>query len=122
VTIYDAVGGSATFERLVEAFYAGVADDPLLRPLYPEDLTGPRRHLTLFLIQYFGGPQTYSEERGHPQLRMRHQPFAIGPAERDAWLRHMAAALDTLELPALAKEQLRGYFTGAANFLINQPA
>jgi hemoglobin len=121
VTIYDAVGGAPTFERLVEAFYAGVANDPILRPLYPKDLEGPRRRLTLFLIQFFGGPATYSEERGDPALRARHVPFAIGQAEREAWLARMSAALDTLDLPPLAREQFRGYFEGAAKFLMNQP-
>jgi hemoglobin len=120
ITIFDAVGGAATFEALVDAFYAGVESDPLLRPLYPEDLAGPRRHLTLFLMQYFGGPDTYSQERGHPQLRGRHQRFSIGQAERDAWMRHMTAALDGLDMPELAREQFRGYFAGAASFLMNR--
>jgi hemoglobin len=120
VTVYEAVGGAATFERLVDTFYAGVAEDALLRPMYPEDLSGPRRHLALFLMQYFGGPSTYSDERGHPQLRKRHLPFAIDQAARDAWLRHMSAAIDRLELPELARDQLRGYFEGAATFLINR--
>ncbi|HEX6513375.1 MAG TPA: globin, partial [Chloroflexota bacterium] len=80
-----------------------------------------RRRLTLFLMQYFGGPGTYSEERGHPRLGMRHVPFSIGKAERDAWLGHMSAALDSLELSALVKEQLRSYFDGAATFLMNRP-
>jgi hemoglobin len=121
MTIYEAVGGAETFERLVEGFYAAVAGDPVLRPLYPEDLSAPRRHLTLFLMQYFGGPSTYSEERGHPQLRARHLPFAIGRAERDAWVRHMSEALDTLDLSELVKEQMRSYFDGAATFLMNRP-
>jgi hemoglobin len=120
MTIYEAVGGAPAFERLVEAFYAGVEDDPVLRPLYPEDLTEPRRNLTLFLIQFFGGPTTYSDERGHPALRARHLPFAIGPAERDAWLRHMSAAVDNLDVPDLAKDQFRGYFSDAATFLMNR--
>src|SRR5712692_641259 len=121
MTIYEAVGGAETFERLVEGFYAAVAVDPVLRPLYPEDLSAPRRHLTLFLMQYFGGPSTYSEERGHPQLRARHLPFVIGRAERDAWVRHMSEALDTLDLSELVKEQMRSYFDGAATFLVNRP-
>jgi len=116
------VGGAPTFERLVESFYAGVAEDAVLRPLYPEDLEGPRRRLTLFLIQFFGGPTTYSDERGEPALRMRHLPFAIGAEQRDAWLRRMSAAIDALDLPELAKAQFRGYFEGAANFLMNRPA
>jgi len=121
MTIYEAVGGAETFERLVEGFYAAVAGDPVLRPLYPEDLSAPRRHLTLFLMQYFGGPSTYSEERGHPQLRARHLPFVIGRAARDAWVRHMSEALDTLDLSELVKEQMRSYFDGAATFLMNRP-
>ena len=116
------MGGAPTFERLVESFYAGVAEDAVLRPLYPEDLEGPRRRLTLFLIQFFGGPTTYSDERGEPALRMRHLPFAIGAEQRDAWLRRMSAAIDALDLPELAKAQFRGYFEGAANFLMNRPA
>src|SRR5207248_2460994 len=119
MTIYEAVGGAETFERLVRAFYEGIADDPLLRPLYPEDLDGPRRRLTLFLMQYFGGPTTYSDERGHPQLRMRHMPFSIGKVERDAWLSHMSAAIETLDLSPLVREQFRSYFEGAATFLMN---
>ena len=94
-TFFDAVGGEETFRRLVDAFYAGVAADPVLRALYPEDDLGPAaERLRLFLIQYWGGPTTYSQTRGHPRLRMRHAPFAIGSAARDAWLRHMRAALD----------------------------
>lgn len=120
MTVFEAVGGAPIFERLVAAFYDGVAQDPVLRPMYPEDLAGPRRHLTLFLIQYFGGPSTYSDERGHPRLRARHLPFAIDQAARDAWLRHMSAAIDGLDLPELARDQLRGYFEGAATFLINR--
>ena len=87
--LYDRVGGEQFFVDLVDRFYLGVAGDPLLRPLYPDDLTESSHHLALFLIQYWGGPGTYDEQRGHPRLRMRHAPFVIGPAERDAWLRHM---------------------------------
>jgi len=124
--IYALLGGDTTapqaFTELVDAFYEGVAEDPLLRPLYPEeDLTGARERLTLFLIQYFGGPATYAEQRGHPRLRMRHMPFRIGIAERDAWLRLMNVALDTV--PALAQagvvERMRTYFISAADFLRN---
>ncbi len=120
MTVYEAVGGAPAFERLVEAFYAGVADDPILRPLYPEELVASKRHLTLFLIQYFGGPGTYSEERGHPRLRMRHVPFAIGRAERDAWMRHMSAAVETLDVPQAARDEFRAYFENAATFLVNR--
>ena len=92
--IYDAVGGDGPFYALVEAFYRGVDADPILRPLYPDDLTHAKEHLALFLIQRFGGHTAYGEQRGHPRLRMRHVPFRIGPAERDAWLRCMAAAVE----------------------------
>jgi len=119
MTLYEAVGGSVTFERLLDAFYSEVAKDPILRPLYPADLTDSQRYLTLFLTQYFGGPGTYSEERGHPRLRMRHMHLRIGQTERDAWLSHMFAALDGLELPEPAREEIRHYFGGAATFLIN---
>src|SRR6266550_7343656 len=99
VTFYEAVGGEPTFRKLVAEFYAGVAGDPVLRAVYPEDDLGPaEERLRLFLIQYWGGPTTYSDQRGHPRLRMRHAPFAIGPAERDAWLRHMTAAVGSLGL------------------------
>src|SRR4030081_2452872 len=91
-SLYERVGGEAFFTSLVERFYAGVETDPIVRSLYPEDLTPPKRHLALFLVQYWGGPRTYSEERGHPRLRMRHFRFRIGQRERDAWLRHMGSA------------------------------
>ncbi len=96
-TLYERAGGTPFFERLVGGFYDGVAQDPAIRQLYPEaDLAPARRRLTLFLIQYWGGPSTYQEERGHPRLRMRHAPFAIGPTERDRWLVHMRAAIAEL--------------------------
>lgn len=121
--VHDAVGGEAFFVELIDHFYAGVAMDPLLRPLYPEDLTDSKRHMVLFLQQYWGGPGTYSAERGHPRLRMRHAPFVIGEAERDAWLRHMAAALDrTVSAHGIGPEleaQLLQYFLGAADFMVN---
>ena len=99
-TLYDAVGGEATFTKLIAGFYGRVRTDPVLRPLYPEDeLEAAEERLRLFLIQYWGGPTTYSETRGHPRLRMRHVPFAIGAAERDAWLTNMRAALDDVALP-----------------------
>ena len=121
--VHDLVGGGEFFTELVERFYAGVATDLLLRPLYPDDLTEPKHHLALFLQQYWGGPGTYSEQRGHPRLRQRHAPFVIGEPERDAWLRHMAAALDSLVVErGIAPEleaQLLQYFLGAADFLVN---
>ena len=121
-TFYDAVGGEETFRRLVHHFYAVVAEDPLLRPLYPEpDLAGAEERLRMFLVQYWGGPRTYQEQRGHPRLRMRHAPFAIGIAERDAWLRHMRAAVDSLDLPESAAVMLWDYLEMAAHSMVNQP-
>lgn len=120
VSFYDAVGGHPTFERLVAAFYAGVADDPPLRALYPEADLGPAAdRLRLFLEQYWGGPTTYSEQRGHPRLRMRHHPYAVTPAQRDRWLLHMLAAVDTLGLDAAHDLVLRDYLTRAAYSLVN---
>jgi hemoglobin len=124
-TLYERVGGEAFFIDLVDRFYLGVAGDPLLRPLYPDDLHESSRHLALFLMQYWGGPATYGEERGHPRLRMRHVPFVIGPAEHDAWLRHMLAALSELEAASRISPEdsleLRGYLEMAANSLVNSP-
>jgi hemoglobin len=121
-TFYAAVGGAETFRRLIEAFYAGVAEDPVLRPLYPEDDLGPAaERLRMFLIQYWGGPGTYSEQRGHPRLRMRHAPFAIGVAQRDAWLGRMRAALDSLDLEPANEQVLWDYLTSAADSLRNLP-
>ena len=122
-TLFDRVGGEPFFVDLVDRFYLGVAGDPLLRPLYPEDLAESARHLALFLMQYWGGPPTYNEQRGHPRLRMRHARFVIGPGERDAWLRHMFAALGQLEsagrIGKSDAEELRAYLDMAARQLIN---
>lgn len=121
-TVYEAIGGEPTLTRLVDTFYAGVAADPVLRALYPEDELGPAaERLRLFLIQYWGGPSTYSDTRGHPRLRMRHAPFAINVAARDAWLRHMRSALDTLALAPEYDALLWDYFTRAAESLRNTP-
>ena len=124
-TLYERVGGEPFFVDLVDRFYLGVAGDPLLRPLYPDDLSESSRHLALFLMQYWGGPGTYGDERGHPRLRMRHVPFVIGPAERDAWLRHMLGALLALEstsrVSAADALQFRDYLEMAANSLVNSP-
>jgi hemoglobin len=121
-SLYEAVGGEETFRRLVDAFYAGVAADPVLRALYPEDDLGPAaERLRMFLIQYWGGPTTYSDQRGHPRLRMRHAPFAVNAAARDAWLTHMRAALDSLELDPQYEEALWDYLTRAADSLRNVP-
>jgi hemoglobin len=125
-TLYEQVGGSSFFEGLVDRFYDVVAGDPVLLPLYPEapDLSGARRRLTLFLIQYWGGPTTYGDERGHPRLRMRHLPFAIGVAERDQWLAAMRTALDAVgaDLPADLRDRLWDYLTMAAEAMRNRPA
>jgi hemoglobin len=119
-TFFEAVGGEETFRALVAHFYAGVRDDPVLRPLYPEeDLLPAQERLTLFLIQYWGGPSTYSDTRGHPRLRMRHAPFIIGPAERDAWLTHMHAAVESLHLGPELQEPLWQYLRQAAHALQN---
>jgi hemoglobin len=119
-TLYDAVGGMPFFERLVGRFYEGVAADDVLRPLYPEDLGPSTRHLTLFLAQYFGGPAAYGAERGHPRLRMRHAPFAIGSAERDRWLVHMRAAIGEAAPPEAARRALLDYVEMAADAMRNR--
>lgn len=120
-TFYDEVGGHATFARLVAHFYAGVRHDPVLAPLYPQDdWVGAEDRLRGFLEQYWGGPTTYSQERGHPRLRMRHAPFAIGPAERDAWLTHMRDAVDSLDLTPEQDATLWAYLEMAANSMQNR--
>ena len=119
-TFYEQVGGHETFVRLVHAFYEGVAQDPTLRALYPEADLGPAEvRLRMFLEQYFGGPGTYSQERGHPRLRMRHVDYAVTPDQRDRWMQHMLAAMDTLELPESHDAAMRDYFTRAADMLVN---
>ncbi len=121
-SFYEAVGGEETFRRLVARFYQLAADDPVLRPVYPSrDLSAAEEHLRLFLIQYWGGPATYNELRGHPRLRMRHARFRIGEAERDAWLRNMRTALDEVGLDEARDAQLWDYLVMAAHSLINQP-
>lgn len=120
--LYDEVGGEQVFRTLVERFYDGVALDPILRPLYPdEDLGGARDRLAMFLMQYWGGPGTYSETRGHPRLRMRHAHWVIGERERDAWLGHMRTALDSMELPPTAHEAMWEHVERAAQMLVNAP-
>ena len=118
--VFQAAGGEPAFRQLVGRFYARVATDPVLRAVYPEeDLSGATERLTLFLIQYWGGPATYSQLRGHPRLRMRHQPFAIGRRERDAWLGHMTAAVDSLDLTPGVRKALVDYFEAASTAMIN---
>ena len=128
-TVYEAVGGQRFFDDLVDRFYRAVEEDPLLRPMYPRDLRSSRTRLAGFLAQYWGGPPRYSEERGHPRLRMRHMPFAIGRAERDAWMAHMTASLDAAtladgagsRLPAEIRAAMFDHFDNAATHLVNQP-
>ncbi len=118
-TVYEQIGAEG-IERVVAAFYRRVADDPVLRPMYPEaDLAPAERRLRLFLIQFFGGPTTYSDERGHPRLRLRHSPFRINQTARDVWVRHMLAALDECAIPEPAHSAMRQYFERTATGLIN---
>ena len=121
-TFFDAVGGHATFQRLIEAFYTRVATDAELRAIYPEDDLGPAaERLRMFLEQYWGGPHTYNEVRGHPRLRARHAPFRIDAAARDAWLTHMREAIDEIGLAPAADKVLWDYLTVAADMLVNSP-
>ncbi|CAN5380584.1 globin [soil metagenome] len=121
-SFYAVIGGEQAFHKLVHRFYAEVAQDPVLRPLYPEpDLGAAEERLRMFLVQYWGGPRTYSELRGHPRLRMRHAPFRIGTRERDAWLTHMRHAVDGLGLPPEQDAVLWQYLTMAAHSLVNAP-
>ena len=120
-SIYELAGGEATFFALVDNFYQGVEQDPILRPMYPaEDFEGARHRLALFLIQYFGGPTTYSDERGHPRLRMRHMPFAIDQAARDAWMGNMKRAIEATDIDSNVKPFMLDYFENAATFMINR--
>lgn len=119
--IYELVGNEEPFFRLVEAFYAGVEQDALLRPMYPQDLAESKRNLALFLIQRCGGHPTYSMERGHPRMRARHMPFKIGLFERNAWMHHMEAALDSTPEFAQHRNTLHQFFDGFSMFMINQP-
>ncbi len=121
-SLYERVGGEPYFTALVEHFYAEVERDPLLRQLYPADLGPPAHHLALFLMQYWGGPRTYSEQRGHPRLRMRHVHFPIGQAERNAWLAHMRAAVESSAASPADTKSLLDYFESASAALMNRPA
>ena len=121
-TIYDLAGGDAPFRELVERFYARVEGDVLLRPIYPADLEPGKEGLFLFIAQYFGGPPRYNQQRGHPRLRIRHAPFVIGQAQRDAWVAHMLAAIDEVGFAEPVRAALREYFERAATFLINHQA
>ncbi len=119
-TFYDEIGGMDTIRSIVAAFYEGVADDELLRPLYPEEDLGPaQERLTLFLAQYWGGPTTYSELRGHPRLRLRHAPYAVTPLARDRWLLHFRDGLDAAELTPEQDTRFWEYVHHAAMFMVN---
>ena len=124
-TFFDAVGGEPVFRQLVDLFYDGVDADPVLRPLYDEQDLGPggaaRDRLALFLMQYWGGPTTYSDTRGHPRLRMRHASWSISGRERDAWLSHMLSAVARLDVPDEARSMLFDYLENAAHALVNAP-
>lgn len=118
-TIYESVGGDATFSRLVDIFYERVEADEVLRPLFPADLEAGKRWQFLFLTQLFGGPARYAAERGHPRLRMRHQPFPIDQAARDHWLEHMLAAMDAVGIAEPARSEMRAYFERSSAFMMN---
>lgn len=120
LSLFEAAGGMPFFERLVGHFYDVVESDEVLRPLYPDDMRPSRRHLTLFLAQYWGGPATYDQERGHPRLRMRHTPFAIGQRERDRWVQLMRAAIASLGPPDPIATALHEYFDMAAEAMRNR--
>lgn len=120
--VFRAVGGEPFFTALVDRFYDRVAADPVLRPLYPDDLEPPKRHLALFLIQYWGGPPVYGNQRGHPRLRMRHAPFVIGRAERDAWYRAMSASVLEAELDPDVERRFLEYFAMTADHMMNAPS
>ena len=124
MSLFEEVGGSQFFDRLVDRFYEGVATDDVLLPLYPEqsDLSGAKERLTFFLQQYWGGPTTYSDERGHPRLRQRHFPFVIGELERDRWMVHMMAAVDELSPNETVRQQLTEYMAMASTAMINSPS
>jgi hemoglobin len=122
-TFYDEIGGMETIRAIVDRFYEGVATDELLRPMYPEDELGPAaERLTLFLAQYWGGPTTYSDNRGHPRLRMRHAPFAVTHEAKEHWLRHFRAGLDSVDLTPEQDAEFWEYATRAAQFMVNSMA
>ena len=118
---YQRWGGAEFFTALIDRFYAGVAADPVLRPMYPDDLTESKAHLALFLMQYWGGPRDYGDQRGHPRLRMRHAPFVIGTTEADAWLRHMTDAVRAADMAPDDEQELLDYLAMASRSMINSP-
>ena len=119
-TVFQQIGGFPTFERLVNEFYSRIEADPELRKVFPPDLEEGKQGQSLFLVQYFGGPGVYSQQRGHPRLRMRHAPFEIGQRERDLWLGHMLASIDAVGIEEPARTEMREYFDRAATFMINK--
>ena len=119
-TLYELIGGEATFRRLVDTFYAKVEADDVLRAIFPEDLESGKEYQFLFLMQYWGGPIRYSEERGHPRLRMRHSPYAITEDLRDRWVQYMLEAIDEVGIQEPARSQMREYFEQGATFMINR--
>ncbi len=120
ISVFEAAGGEQFFLDLVDRFYEGVLDDPILAPMYPpEDLDGAKQRLAQFLVQFFGGPDTYSEQRGHPRLRMRHFPFHVDTAARDAWLHHMGAALESMDTHEVVKDMMGEYFDHTADLMRN---
>jgi hemoglobin len=118
---YQRWGGQEFFTALIDRFYAGVAADPVLRPMYPDDLTESKAHLAMFLMQYWGGPRDYGDQRGHPRLRMRHAPFVIGTTESEAWLRHMTDAVWAADMAPDDEQELLEYLGMAARSMINSP-
>jgi hemoglobin len=120
-TVFQQIGGFPTFQRLVDEFYNRVENDPELRRIFPPALEAGKQGQLLFLVQYFGGPGTYSQERGHPRLRMRHAPFVIGPRERDLWLKYMLEAIEVVGIAEPARTEMRDYFKRSATFMINKP-
>ena len=120
-SVYELIGGDEPLRLVTQSFYERVGTDPILRPMYPADLEESRRRLFLFLVQFFGGPARYSEERGHPRLRMRHFPFAIDRQARDHWLAHMWHAIDETGIAEPARSMMRDYFERSSAFLINRP-
>ncbi|PFG36038.1 hemoglobin [Flavimobilis soli] len=119
-SFYAAVGGHETFQRIVDAFYEGVANDDVLRPMYPEEDLGPaNERMVMFLEQYWGGPTTYSERRGHPRLRARHMPYKVNPLARDRWITHMTAAVRSVRLSPLHEAEMLDYVERAAHSMIN---
>ncbi|MGB1285726.1 MAG: globin [Aggregatilineales bacterium] len=119
-SVYEQIGGEDTFRQLVDAFYAKVEQDDLLRKIFPPDLESGKYWQFLFLMQYWGGPTRYAQERGHPRLRMRHAPYPVDAAARDRWLQYMLEAIDEVGIQEPARTEMRDYFERGATFLINR--